>query len=90
MARRRKAAAKGKFLKRIIKRPGAFRAKAKRAGMSTRSYANKVLKAGRKKMGRTWYQAHLFVHVLAKLPKPSHRARVRGARKAARTRRAGK
>lgn len=75
-----------KFIKRAIKRPGALTAKAKRAGMSTLAYARSMLKKGRKAAGRTWYQAHLYVNVLRKLPKPSRTARRRGGRKAARTR----
>lgn len=37
----RKKKSKRKFMQRAVKRPGAFRAKAKRAGMSTHAYAEK-------------------------------------------------
>lgn len=42
-----------------IKRPGAFKAKAKRAGMSTSAYARKVLKKGSRASVRTKRQARL-------------------------------
>lgn len=42
-----------------IKRPGAFRAKAKKAGMSTGAYASKVTKKGSKASARTRRQANL-------------------------------
>ena len=35
------------WIKPVIRRPGAFRAKARAAGMSTAAYARKVLRAGR-------------------------------------------
>ena len=54
MARRKK-----KFIKKAIKRPGAFRAKAKRAGMSTNAYARKVTRKGSKASARTKRQANL-------------------------------
>lgn len=43
----------------VVKRPGAFKAKAKRAGMSTSAYANKVLKKGSRASARTKRQASL-------------------------------
>ena len=52
-------ARKRKWIKGAIKRPGAFRAKAKRAGMSTSAYARKVLKKGSKASARTKRQARL-------------------------------
>jgi hypothetical protein len=55
MARRRKK----KWIKGAIKRPGAFRAKAKRAGMSTNAYARKVLKKKSRASTRTKRQAAL-------------------------------
>jgi len=51
--------AKRKWIKGAIKRPGAFRAKARRAGMSTSAYARKVLKKGSKASARTKRQARL-------------------------------
>ena len=42
-----------------IKRPGAFTAKAKRAGMSVQAYARKVLKKGSKASTLTKQQARL-------------------------------
>ena len=51
--------ARGKWIKGAIKRPGAFKAKAKRAGMGTKSYAKKVLKKGSKASTRTKRQASL-------------------------------
>jgi hypothetical protein len=52
-------AKKKKWIKGAIKRPGAFRKKAKSAGMSTSAYANKVLKKGSKASTRTKRQASL-------------------------------
>jgi hypothetical protein len=54
-------ASKKKWIKGAIKRPGAFRAKAKRAGMSTSAYARKVLKKGSKVSTRTKRQASLAI-----------------------------
>ena len=48
-----------KWIKGAIKRPGAFSKKAKKAGMSTSAYANKVLKKGSKADTRTKRQASL-------------------------------
>ena len=47
------------WIKGAITRPGAFTAKAKRAGMSTSAYASKVLKKGSKASTRTKRQASL-------------------------------
>ena len=58
----------GKWIKGAIKRPGAFRSKAKRAGMSTSAYANKVLSKGSKASTRTKRQASL-AKTLGKLRK---------------------
>lgn len=70
-----------KWIKGAIKRPGALTAAAKRAGMSTMAYARAKAKAP----GRLGKQARLAL-TLRKLPRPSRAARVRGGRKAARTR----
>ncbi len=51
--------AKRKWIKKAIKKPGAFSAKAKRAGMSTAAYATKVLKEGSRASARTKRQASL-------------------------------
>lgn len=56
MARRRKG---GKWIQGAIKRPGAFRAKAKRAGMGTNAYARKVTRKGSRASTRTKQQARL-------------------------------
>ena len=48
-----------KWIKKAIKKPGAFKAKAKKAGMSTKEYAAKVLKKGSKASPKTKRQAHL-------------------------------
>jgi hypothetical protein len=71
----------GKWIKAAIKRPGALTKRARAAGMSTMAFAKKMRHAG----GRVGKQARLAL-TLRKLPKPSHAARVRGGRKAARTR----
>lgn len=55
-----------KWIKGAIKRPGAFKAKAKRAGMGTGAYARKVLKKGSKASTRTKRQARL-AQTLSKL-----------------------
>ncbi len=48
-----------KFIKQAIKRPGAFTAKAKRAGMSVAAFAKRVLKKGSRASTRTKRQASL-------------------------------
>jgi hypothetical protein len=48
-----------KWIKKAIKRPGAFSAKAKRAHMSVSAYANKVLAKGSRASTRTKRQAAL-------------------------------
>ena len=48
-----------KWIQKAIKRKGAFKAKAKRAGMSTAKYASKVTKKGSKASTRTKRQANL-------------------------------
>jgi hypothetical protein len=48
-----------RWIKGAIKRPGAFTAKAKRAGMSTSAYARKVTKSGSQASTRTKRQANL-------------------------------
>ena len=47
------------WIKGAVKRPGAFSAKAKKAGMSTAAYAKKVTKPGSKASTRTKQQANL-------------------------------
>lgn len=49
----------GKPKSQVVKRPGAFRAKAKAAGMSTSAYAAKVSKKGSTADSRTKRQAAL-------------------------------
>ena len=48
-----------KWIQGAIKRPGAFRKKAKKSGMSTSDYASKVLSKGSKASTRTKRQAAL-------------------------------
>tara|TARA_Y100001951_G_C11029605_1_gene124227 strand:- start:49 stop:255 length:207 start_codon:yes stop_codon:yes gene_type:complete len=48
-----------KWIQGAIKRPGAFKAKAKKAGMSTSAYASKVLSRGSTSSTRTKRQASL-------------------------------
>ena len=50
---------KKNWIKGAIKHPGAFRKKAKKAGMSTSAYAKKVLQKGSKASSRTKKQARL-------------------------------
>ena len=47
------------WIKGAIKRPGAFKAKAKRAKMTTAAFARKVLKKGSRVSARTKRQASL-------------------------------
>jgi len=47
------------FIAGAIKHPGAFKAKAKAAGMSTSAYASKVTKKGSKASTQTKRQANL-------------------------------
>ena len=51
---------KKNWIKGAIKRPGAFKAKAKRAGMTVSAFANKVLKKNSKYSTRTKRQANLY------------------------------
>ena len=51
--------AKKNWIQGAIKRPGAFRAKAQGAGMTTAAFASKVLKKGSKYSARTKRQASL-------------------------------
>ncbi len=48
-----------KWIAKAIKHPGAFRAKAKRAGESTAEYANEVTKPGSRASAKTKRQANL-------------------------------
>ena len=47
------------WIKGAIKRPGAFKKKAEKAGMSTAAYAKKVTKPGSRASTRTKQQANL-------------------------------
>jgi hypothetical protein len=60
-----------KWIQKAIKRPGAFKAKAKRAGMSTSAYASKVLTKGSKASTRTKRQAAL-AKTLGKMRRKKH------------------
>jgi hypothetical protein len=62
----------GDWIKGAIKRPGAFKKKAKAAGESTSEYATQVLKKGSKASKRTKKQARL-AQTLGKL-RPRKRA----------------
>lgn len=57
-----------KWIQKAIKRPGAFRAKAKKAGMSTQAFARKVLANKDRYDKRTVRQAALAV-TLSKMRK---------------------
>ena len=67
-------AKKKKWIKGAIKRPGAFKAKAKKAGMSTAAYAKKVTRKGSKASTRTKRQANL-AKIFGKMNKKSGRKR---------------
>jgi hypothetical protein len=67
-------ARKKKWIKGAIKRPGAFSAKAKRAGMTTAAYATKVLKKGSRASAQTKRQARL-AQTLGKMRKKKRRKR---------------
>ncbi len=54
-----KSKSKKKFMKGAVKRPGAFKKKAKRAGKSVTQEAHSVLKKGSKASTRTKKQANL-------------------------------
>jgi len=54
------------WIKKAIKKPGAFKAKAKKAGMSTNEYAAKVLRKDSKASPTTKRQARL-ARTLAKM-----------------------
>ena len=68
MATRRKK----KWIQGAIKRPGAFSAKAKRAGVSTTAYARSVLKKGSRASATTKRQARLAL-TLGKMKKKKRR-----------------
>lgn len=51
---------KKKWIQKAIKRPGAFRAKARKAGMSTRAYAQEM----KNEPGRTGRQARLALTLM--------------------------
>jgi len=53
-----------KWIQKAIKRPGAFSAKARRAGMSTRAYARKVLANPERYSKRTVQQARLALTLM--------------------------
>ena len=57
-------AGKSNWIQGAIKRPGAFKEKAENAGMTTRAYANKVLKSGSKASARTKKQANLALTLM--------------------------
>lgn len=62
MAARRRSSSRRRgrnFIQSAIKRPGAFSAKAKRAGRSTQAHARSVLKKGSRASTRTKRQAAL-------------------------------
>ena len=65
-----------KWIQDAIKRPGAFSAKAKKAGMSTPAYAKKVLKKESKSSARTKRQANLS-KTLSRLRPSGKRGRTR-------------
>jgi hypothetical protein len=56
--------AKKRWIQSAIKRPGAFRAKAKRAGMSTAAFARRVLANKERYDKRTVRQAALAVTLM--------------------------
>jgi hypothetical protein len=60
--------AKKKWIQGAIKNPGAFSAKAKKAGKSTSEYAHQVLKPGSKASDKTKRQARLAL-TLSKMRK---------------------
>lgn len=71
---RRRKSGKKKWIKGAIKRPGAFKAKAKRSGKSTQAYARSVLKKGSKASTRTKRQAALAL-TLSKMRRKRRRKR---------------
>ena len=56
-------AKKEKWIQKAIKHPGAFTAKAKRAGMSVQQYARSVLKEGSRASTTTKRQAALAIRL---------------------------
>lgn len=74
-----------KWIAGAIKRPGALRAAAKRAGALKNGISKTWLRAKAKAPGRIGRQARLAI-TLSRLPRPGRAARARGGRKAARTR----
>lgn len=68
----------GKFIQKAIKRPGAFKAKAKKAGMSTAAFAAKVTKPGSKASTLTKQEGNL-AKTLAKVRPHAKGGKVRYA-----------
>jgi len=66
-----------KWIQGAIKRPGAFTAKAKRAGKSVQAYAGQVLKGGSQASTRTKKQAAL-ARTLKKLGKRKKKTQRKG------------
>ena len=62
-------AEKKNWIKGAVKRPGAFSAKAKKAGMSTAAYAKKVTAKGSKASTLTKQQANFAKNVAKVRPK---------------------
>lgn len=58
-----------RWIKKAIKRPGAFTRKAKRAGTSVRAYASKVVRGGSKRYGLRTFRQAVLARTLRSLPR---------------------
>jgi len=66
-------ARKRRWIAGAIKRKGAFTAKAKKAGMTTRAYARKVIAGNHTRYGLRTFRQAVLARTLRKLPKRSSR-----------------
>jgi len=60
----RRQSKQSNWIQKAIKRPGAFRAKAKRAGKSTKAFAQQVLRNPKRYDSRTVRQARLAITLM--------------------------
>jgi len=77
-----------RWIQRVIRRPGAFTAKARRAGMTVAQYARRVIAGDARRYGLRTFRQAVLARTLARIRRRMTPAqRRRAALKAARTRR---
>lgn len=76
-----------RWIQKAIKRPGAFTAKARRAGKSVQAYAQQVISGNHRRYGLTTYRQAVLARTLGRIQRRRTASQRRAsARKAARTR----